>query len=131
MSELSKFQAVIQSKCPRCRKGNIFTGATYGFKLQKMNDHCSHCNLKYEREPGYFYVAMFVSYAMTCAEIIALAVGAHILGLALTFENLWNFVAVIFGGLLLLSPINFRYSRVILLHWLTPGLGYMPEKYKV
>ncbi|WP_082489514.1 DUF983 domain-containing protein [Pedobacter sp. Leaf176] len=126
MAELSKFQAVLQCKCPRCRKGDIFTGSAYSFKLQKTNINCPVCNLKFEREPGFFYVAMFVSYAMNVAEIITIGVAAYVLGLPLVYENLWYYVGFILAGVLLLSPINYRYSRVILLHWLTPGLGYVP-----
>jgi len=126
MAELSKFQAVLQCKCPRCRRGDIFTGNAYAFKLQKTNVHCPVCNLKFEREPGFFYVAMFVSYAMNVAEIITIGVASYVLGLPLIYENLWYYVALILAGVLLLSPINYRYSRVILLHWLTPGLGYVP-----
>lgn len=127
MAELTKFQAVIQCKCPRCRKGDIFTGNAYAFKLQKTNINCPYCNLKFEREPGFFYVAMFVSYAMNVAEIITIGVASYILGLPLIYENLWYYVALILIGVFLLSPINYRYSRVILLHWLTPGLSYIPE----
>jgi len=126
MAELSKFQAVLQCKCPRCRKGDIFTGNAYSFRLQKTNINCPHCNLKFEREPGFFYVAMFVSYAMNVAEIITIGVASYILGLPLVYENLWYYVALILSGVLLLSPINYRYSRVILLHYLTPGLHYVP-----
>jgi len=126
MAELSKFQAVLQCKCPRCRRGDIFTGNAYAFKLQKTNVNCPVCNLKFEREPGFFYVAMFVSYAMNVAEIITIGVASYVLGLPLIYENLWYYVALILAGVLLLSPINYRYSRVILLHWLTPGLGYVP-----
>ncbi|RNL52233.1 DUF983 domain-containing protein [Pedobacter jejuensis] len=126
MAELSKFQAVIQCKCPRCRKGDIFSGNAYAFKLQKTNVNCPVCNLKFEREPGFFYVSMFVSYAMNVAEIITIGVASYVLGLELVYENLWYYVGLILVGVLLLSPINYRYSRVILLHWLTPGLGYVP-----
>jgi len=126
MAELSKFQAVLQCKCPRCRKGDIFTGSAYAFRLQKTNINCPYCNLKFEREPGFFYVAMFVSYAMNVAEIITIGVASYVLGLPLIYENLWYYVTLILVGVLILSPINYRYSRVILLHWLTPGLGYVP-----
>jgi len=126
MAELSKFQVVLQGKCPRCHKGDIFTGNAYAFRLQKTNINCSHCNLKFEREPGFFYVAMFVSYAMNVAEIITIGVASYILGLPLIYENLWYYVSLILLGVLLLSPINYRYSRVILLHYLTPGLSYIP-----
>ncbi len=126
MAELSKFQAFLQCKCPRCRKGDIFTGSAYSLRLQKTNVSCPHCNLKFEREPGFFYVAMFVSYAMNVAEIITIGVASYVLGLALVYENLWYYVGLILAGVLLLSPINYRYSRVILLHYLTPGLHYVP-----
>ena len=70
---------------------------------------------------------MFISYAMNVAEMIALSVAAYVLGAALTYENLWIYVGVIILGVLLFAPVNYRYSRVFLLHWLTPGLGFMPS----
>ncbi|RZL17604.1 MAG: DUF983 domain-containing protein [Pedobacter sp.] len=127
MKELTEFQAVVQCKCPRCRKGDIFPGKMYGFQIQRTNEHCTFCDLRFEREPGYFYVAMFVSYAMNVIEIITIGVGAYTFGLKLEYENLWYFVGLIMAGILLLSPFNYRYSRVILLHWLTPGLKYIPD----
>lgn len=128
MADLSKFQAIVKCKCPRCRKGNVFAGSAFSFKSQKTNEYCSHCNLKFEREPGYFYVAMFVSYAISVAEIIIIGVGLNIFGLELVYENLFSYWGTIVIGVLLLSPFNYRYSRVILLHLLTPGLGYMPDR---
>ena len=126
MEPISKLQAVIQCKCPRCRKGPIFSGAIYSFKGQVTNEYCSFCNLRFEREPGFFYVAMFISYAMNVAEMITLSVAAYILGVDLTYENLWVYIGIIIVGVFLFAPINYRYSRVMLLHWLTPGLRYIP-----
>lgn len=127
MKEISKFQAVVQCKCPRCRKGPIFSGKIYSFKGQVTNEYCSHCHLRFEREPGFFYVAMFISYAMNVAEMIGISIAAYVFGVALTYENLWIYVSIIIAGVLLFAPVNYRYSRVMLLHWLTPGLGYVPE----
>lgn len=127
MKPISKIQAVVQCKCPRCRKGPIFSGPIYSFKGQVTNEYCSSCHLRFEREPGYFYVSMFISYAMNVAEMIAISVGAYILGVDLTYENLWIYIGIIVVGVLLFAPFNYRYSRVMLLHWLTPGLGYAPE----
>jgi uncharacterized protein (DUF983 family) len=84
---VSQWYGITHSKCPRCRVGKVFTGATYGFKVQKMNERCPHCDLKFEREPGYFYVAMFVSYAMNVAQMISMSVAAYVLGLPLTYEK--------------------------------------------
>ena len=124
----SEFSAALQSKCPRCRRGNMFEGPMYGSKLQKMNVTCPHCNLRYEREPGYFYVAMFISYAMNVAEIIAIAVATYMI--TGNLEDPFLYMAVIFPVVILLSPFNYRFSRVILLYWLTPGLHYNPEMSK-
>lgn len=128
MEPISKFQAVVQCKCPRCRQGDVFSGKMYSFSLkgQITNEFCPHCNLRFEREPGYFYVSMFVSYAMSCAEMISAGVASYVLGLPLVYENLWYYVAILLGSVVVLAPFNYRYSRIILLHWLTPGLGYMP-----
>ncbi|MFP5081406.1 DUF983 domain-containing protein [Pedobacter sp. JCM 36344] len=127
MKPISKIQAVVQCKCPRCRQGDIFSGPLFSFKGQVTNEYCSHCHLRFEREPGYFYVSMFISYAMNVAEMISISVGAYILGAELTYENLWVYVGVIIGGVFLFAPFNYRYSRVMLLHWLTPGLGYVAD----
>lgn len=127
MEKISQLRAVIDCKCPRCRVGNIFPARLLTFKIQKTNESCSFCGLKYEREPGYFYVAMFVSYALNVAEIITIGVAAYVLGLELDYDNLWYFVGAILLGVTLLAPFNYRYSRVILLHWLTPGLRYVPN----
>jgi uncharacterized protein (DUF983 family) len=116
-------EAFIKAKCPRCRRGDIYSTPTYSFGGQKMHERCSHCGLHYEREPGYWYVAMFVSYAFNVAEMVTFAVGLHIL----TGSNSpWVYVAVLMGVIFLLSPFNYRYSRVALLYWLTPGLNYEP-----
>jgi len=125
---ISQWHAFSHSKCPRCRVGKVFVGPTYGFKVQKMNENCPHCGLRFEREPGYFYVSMFVSYAMNVAEMVSISVAAYILGLDLVYENLWYFAGILLIAVFLFSPFNYRYSRMILLYWLSPGLHYEPER---
>lgn len=115
--------AVIHAKCPRCRRGRMFANDMYGFHGQIMFKVCDHCDLTYEIEPGYFYVAMLISYAMNVAEFISCAVAISVLTGS---ENPWLYVVIILSISIVLSPFNFRYSRVILLHWLTPGLNYQP-----
>ncbi len=128
--KVGQWSALVNCKCPRCRVGNVFNGFTYTIKGQKMNEHCNACGLRYEREPGYFYVAMFVSYALNCAEMIAVCIAAYILGLELTKENIWYYVALIIGVSIVFAPFNYRYSRMILLYWLSPGLHYEPSRIK-
>ena len=125
---VTQWSAIVNAKCPRCRVGNVFTGPTYGFRIQKMNEVCPHCSLKFEREPGYFYVAMFISYALNVAQMITVSVAAYIFGLALTYDNLWYFVGILILTSILCAPFNYRYSRMILLYWLSPGLHYEPNR---
>ncbi|HEY9196043.1 MAG TPA: DUF983 domain-containing protein [Mucilaginibacter sp.] len=125
--KLAAWPAIVHAKCPRCRRGNMFANSMYGFRGQQMLKTCPHCGLIYEREPGYFYVAMFVSYALNVAEIVTLAVAIRVLTGS---SNPWLYCGIILAASVLLSPFNFRYSRVVLLHWLTPGLHYHPEMSK-
>lgn len=121
---IATWPSFLHAKCPRCRRGKLFANSMYGFGGQKMNPTCDHCHLTFEIEPGYFYVAMFVSYAMNVAEFITTAI---VISVLTGSSNPWLYVSVILSVSLILSPFNFRYSRVTLLYWLTPGLHYNPE----
>jgi len=96
----------------------------YGFKAQKMNDNCPHCNLKFEREPGYFYVAMFVSYGFNVIQMVLAGLITYLI--TGNTSSPWLYMATIFPAVIILSPFNYRFSRLILLHYLTPGLNYVP-----
>ena len=116
--------AILMAKCPRCRIGKIYANQMYHFGGQGINKNCSHCGLLYEREPGYFYSAMYVSYVFIVAELVTLGIGTSILTGS---TNPWLYVVVMLSVVTMLAPFNLRYSRVLLLYWLTPGLNYQPE----
>lgn len=127
---ISQWKGFLEAKCPRCRQGQVFTGPTYALSVKKMNEVCPACNLKFEREPGYFYVAMFASYALSVAEIVTIGVATYVLGLPAEYDYLWHYLFLIAVGVLALSPMNYRYSRMALLYWLSPGLNYEPGRAK-
>ncbi len=59
---MNKLEATVKMKCPRCHEGDIFESKNpfaWG-KMTTMHTNCPNCNLKYEREPGFFYGAMYV-----------------------------------------------------------------------
>jgi uncharacterized protein (DUF983 family) len=59
----STLRSIFQQRCPRCRMGRIFRYSIFrGFP--KMCARCSVCDLKFEREPGYFLGALYVSYGL-------------------------------------------------------------------
>jgi uncharacterized protein (DUF983 family) len=114
--------ALLNAKCARCRKGDMFKP---GLINQKMHERCSTCDLFFERHPGYFYVSMFVSYALAVAEIITLSVATYILSGG--SENVYLYLTIILSAVVLLAPINFKFSRVLHMHYLDPGLKYQPD----
>lgn len=124
MVKTPKSWAMLHTRCPRCRRGNMFAGGIYQFGSNKIYDHCPHCNLHFEIEPGYFYAAMYVSYAFNVAEAFVLAAATYLI--THNTSSPWLYCNVIFAGCLLLSPLNFRYSRVLLLYWMSPKIKYQP-----
>jgi uncharacterized protein (DUF983 family) len=70
----STLKSIFQQRCPRCRTGSIFHYSIFrGFP--KMHQRCPACGLKFEREPGYFLGAMYISYAIGIVVIALFAAG--------------------------------------------------------
>ena len=127
MSEkTSKLYAIVHAKCAHCRRGNIFTGSMYGFNIQHTKEICSHCGQRIEIEPGYFYAAMYVSYAMNVIEMLIVSFIVYLCVGPLEDNTFWTYLISIFSGCFLLYPFNYRYSRMILLHVLSPNIKYKP-----
>ncbi|GGI22455.1 DUF983 domain-containing protein [Pedobacter mendelii] len=122
----SKLYAIVHAKCPHCRRGDVFTGSMYGFNIQHTKEVCSRCGQRIEIEPGYFYAAMYVSYAMNVVEMLIVSFIIYLLVGPLEDNTFWTYLIVIFAGCFILSPFNYRYSRIILLHILSPNIKYKP-----
>jgi len=112
------------SKCPKCRVGRMFVGNAYGIRRQRMNDVCPHCGFRFEIEPGYFYAAMYVSYGLSMAQLIIVGLLTYELTKS---ESPWVYLAVLVAAIVVFAPFNYRYSRLILLHYLTPKVKYNPK----
>ncbi len=67
---MSRLKKIIREKCPNCEVGDIFIskGNLFQLKMPKMHHTCPHCQHKFEKEPGYFFGAMYVSYALVVAQ---------------------------------------------------------------
>lgn len=110
------FYSTFSNKCPRCHEGQVFKEAN-PYKLNKMfslNEKCSHCELKYEREPSFFYGAMYVSYALTSGWFIIWYL--IYLSLPNAMDTLY-FALMVSLSILVLSPITLRLSRLIWLNF--------------
>lgn len=115
---ISAFRAFIESRCPRCRKGKMFSHKAYDLRnYQKMNVYCTECGLRYELELGFFWGAMYVSYMMNVALCVSLGVATYYL---LNDPAVWVYILIIVGAIILFSPLTFRYARVMFLHLFSP-----------
>ncbi len=109
-----KYNALFHGKCPRCRSGKIFKFNAIGKNFMKMNDDCPVCGLHFEIETGFFWGAMYLSYAITCAMLIILGGSVLIIG---HDPDFWIYMAVIIPSFFIASPFTFRYARILLLYW--------------
>lgn len=74
-----------------------------------MNERCANCNYKFEKETGFFFGAMFVSYAIAAAIMIAfMVVGWYLLDM--TPLKVFGVIVIL---VILSSTWNFRLSRTI------------------
>ncbi|MBI3520431.1 MAG: DUF983 domain-containing protein [Bacteroidetes bacterium] len=87
------------------------------FKLHKT---CSHCHLEYEREPSFFYGAMYVSYAISSGWFI---IWYALQSFYLNWDT-FNFALFVMVFIILVSPLTLRWSRLI---WLNFFYGYKKE----
>ncbi len=123
MSSNSKGSAILHGKCPRCRKGTMFPYSAYNLiRFHKMNEDCPVCGLRFEREPGFFFGAMYISYAFSVAIFTTVGVALTVLG----DYSLYTYLIGIGGSVLLLLPVSFRYSRILFLH-LFGGIDFDPQ----
>ncbi len=121
MAQTPKLTAVLQAKCPKCRRGKIFNGKIYTLGSQKMNEVCPNCGFRFEIEPGYFYAAMYVSYAINVAIGVTIGLATFIITKK---EEPLIYIFTILIACFLVSPFNYRFSRIVLLHYLSPKIKY-------
>ena len=111
--------AIFLQRCPRCRVGNIFQYSIFrGFPA--MCERCLVCDLKFQREEGYFLGAMYISFglALVLIALIALCLWA-ITGWWITKDMIW--AVVLF---LPLAPAISLMSRVL---WIYLDQSFDPE----
>lgn len=124
MKNVSKLQAIIGAKCPRCRRGEVFEyPASKVSRFTETRERCPVCRLRYEVEPGFFIGAMYISYSFAVALMVTVSVAVFVLG---NDPPLWVYMVTVIVANVLLVPLMFRYSRVLMLHWFS-GVKYNPK----
>ena len=114
---MKKLESILKNKCPKCGKGDFFIKSNpyinILFYKGDFHENCPSCDLKYELEPGFFYGAMYVSYAL------AIGLGCFLLILFINIygkENILTPMIIIGFSILIFSPINYYLSRLLWLN---------------
>ncbi|GIZ08989.1 hypothetical protein FUMI01_17160 [Flavobacterium sp. UMI-01] len=83
-----------------------------------MHSHCSHCHFKFEKEPGYFFGAMYMNYGLTVAQSIA-TYGIAQIFFKETFDI--RIIPIIAVVIVVMASFNIRFSRLL---WIYLFKGY-------
>ena len=117
----SKLYSILTGTCPRCQKESMYVDSNmlHLTNIIKMKDNCSHCGLKYQIEPSFFYGAMYVSYGLN----VAIGILAFIL--IFQFDNSVTTIFFSIIAVLILSfPLVMRLSRNI---YINIFVSYQPD----
>ena len=105
---MARLYAVLLQRCPLCLEGRMFR------RLFAINPTCPVCGHRFEREPGFFQGAMYVSWVLGVGEALVLALAAMFL--LAPVIGLPGAIATVVVVHLACVPVLFRYSRVIWAH---------------
>lgn len=115
--------ALLHAKCPKCRQGDMFVHSLTNItKFNQMHKTCPVCSERLEPEPGFYQGAMYVGYALS----VAVTAFVFILVFVLDIESMWLPVIIVAAIMVLLIPVNYRYSRVLYLY-MFGGIQYSPK----
>jgi hypothetical protein len=106
--------SILGGKCPRCRKGKMFVCSNpYNIsKMADMHENCPHCGQPTQPEPGFYYGAMYVSYALGVALFAVLFVLVQFVLKVQGYHFMWIYTVV----MLALWPLLFRLSRILYIY---------------
>ena len=109
--------SVVRNKCAKCHQGDVFIYKNpYNLKkFDKMHEHCSVCDAKYEKEPGFFFGPMYVSYAL----MSALFISSFVIDNLWIHSETWQYMTFLITAMVLSIPVTYRWSRLIWINFFT------------
>jgi uncharacterized protein (DUF983 family) len=121
----SKLNSILTGSCPRCQNESMYLDKNplHFSKLLKMNEKCSHCGLKYQIEPSFFYGAMYVSYGLN----VALGVAAFITSYVIFDSSIKTAFISIIASNVVLFPFVLRWARNV---YINMFVSYEPDTIK-
>jgi uncharacterized protein (DUF983 family) len=122
--KLKSIGSFLFCKCPRCHEGHIFKHGIFHSKFTKVKQNCPSCGVKYETEPGFFWGAMYFSYALIVG--LCLISGFTLYSFYQSPPLLLS-ASIVVGLVVLLMPLIVRYSRMLMIYLIAPYRQYDPK----
>lgn len=120
MFKQSKLYSIVYNKCPRCHEGDFFVSNHIFTKdFDKMYKECPACGERYSPEPGFYFGAAYISYAL----YVALIVVAFVVVVGFLDYKPIKLLYFLVPLLVLLTPLFYRLARRI---WINLFVDYNP-----
>jgi hypothetical protein len=112
---MNKMLSIAKGKCPCCHEGDVFHSKLQllPIRFPVMREKCDVCNIRFEKEPGFFYGSMYVSYGLGVWEGISIYLFCRLF-IAEAFDL--RILYVIVASQLILRVVNYKLSRLIWMH---------------
>lgn len=113
---MGRLKSLFEYKCPKCEQERVFVHRK-PFRFVRIHEHCPNCKLKIEKEPGFFFGAMYVSYGLAILECgIAFAISRLFLQETFDLRILWVWIPLVF----VTAPFNYKFSRILWIYLFNP-----------
>lgn len=83
-------------------------------RFAKMHNACPNCEQDFRIEPGFYFGAAYISYAINIALIV---IGVILYFTFFSEYSEWYAIGGVILVNVLLVPFNYRYSRTLMLHF--------------
>lgn len=122
MRKGSKLYSIFKMRCPHCHEGKFFKSHPYDLKnAGEIYDTCEACGRKLSIEPGFYYGAMYVAYALGVATFVSCVVAIWVL---FPEAATWTYIATIGIAIVVLGPWIYALSKII---WANFFISYKKE----
>ena len=122
----TKLYSILMNKCPRCHTGKFWPNNNpyKSLFLKSSNEYlfCKNCNLKFEIEVGFWYGAMYISYALGVLLMLIIWLLHFLIFPIVDIKALIIFIML---SIILFCPYNFFFSRLI---WINLFVSFSPSK---
>ena len=115
---------VLKMKCPKCGKSHLFINENiWSFqKLGQVKDSCEVCQANFKPEPGFYFGAAYVSWALTVATWVSVLVALKVFNALgwIEFGFLTHPATFLLSGIgisIITFPYMFQLSRSMWASW--------------